>query len=231
MNQSFDYRIYLWQGTCMPREFKMNQKAEFMSESNNTIETLPTPGVVPEQQSEENRGSGNPISAKKLAANRRNAERSTGPRTEEGKRRSRRNAIKHGMLSSVLLIKDGDGTEDAAAFARLFADLRRDLAPVGMLEDMMVESIAVAYWRARRAIQCENGVVRERFASWKRDKTDRYYRGTAEQAVIDDDLRIPLGDGILRYEAANNRHLATLLNQLDRRQCARKEEKPSSVAD
>jgi hypothetical protein len=115
-----------------------------MNESDNTIETIPTPGVVLEKRSEENPGSGNPISAKKLAANRRNAKHSTGPKTKEGKRRSRRNAIKHGILSSVLLISAGDGTEDAAEFDRLFAELRRELAPEGALEAMVVESIAVA---------------------------------------------------------------------------------------
>jgi len=119
-----------------------------MIDSDKTIKTIPRPG---EKRSEKNPGSGNPISAKKLAANRRNAKQSTGPKTKEGKRRSRRNSITYGLLTSVLLIKDGDGTEDAAEFARLFTELRRSLAPDGALEAMVVESIAVAYWRARRS--------------------------------------------------------------------------------
>jgi hypothetical protein len=104
--------------------------------------------------------------------------------------------------------------------------LRRDLAPVGTLEDMMVESIAVAYWRARRALQSENGLVRRRFALWKQDKAGGYFQPNADQAAIDDDRRIPMGtcmDQILRYEAANRRHLAFLLNQLDSLQRARNE--------
>ena len=52
--------------------------------------------------------------SKRTAANRRNAQMSTGPRTEEGKSRSRRNAVKHGILSSALHITEGDGAEDPA---------------------------------------------------------------------------------------------------------------------
>lgn len=43
-----------------------------------------------------------PISERKLLANRANAQRSTGPRTESGKEASRRNALKHGILSRSL---------------------------------------------------------------------------------------------------------------------------------
>ena len=197
-----------------------------MNITDKTIETIPTALVASEQPGKENRSEGNPISEKKLAANRNNAKQSTGPRTEEGKRRSRRNAVKHGILSSVLVIKEGDGTEDAEEFDHLFAELQGDLAPVGALENMMVESIAIAYWRARRALQAENGLVRRRFASWKRDKAGGPFQPSADQAAIDDDRRLPMGDymdQILRYETANHRHLAFLLRQLDSLQRARKE--------
>ena len=43
-------------------------------------------------------------SDKQLAANRANAKLSTGPTTEAGKKRSRRNALKHGLLSTTLLL-------------------------------------------------------------------------------------------------------------------------------
>lgn len=77
--------------------------------------------------------------------------------------------------------------------------------------------------------------MRRRLVSWKRNIKEGYFQPSAEQAVINDDLRFPLGsvlDQLLRCEAANNRHLASLLNQLDRLQCASKEGKvPAPVAD
>ena len=93
---------------------------------------------------------------------------------------------------------------------------------------MLVESMAVAYWRARCARQCENGLVRRGFVSWKRNIEQGYFQPSAEQAAITGDLRLPSGRGldqILRYEAANHRHLMSLWNHLDRLQRARKDEK------
>ena len=45
-----------------------------------------------------------PVSPRKRLANRRNAKKSTGPKTPEGKRRSGRNAVKHGLLSRDLVV-------------------------------------------------------------------------------------------------------------------------------
>ena len=75
------------------------------------------------------------VSLRKVEANRRNAQRSTGPRTEEGKNRSRLNAFKHGILASALLITEWEGAEDAGEFDELVAALRLDLAPEGTLEE------------------------------------------------------------------------------------------------
>jgi len=99
------------------------------------------------------------ISLKKIEANRRNAKLSTGPRTERGKRWSRRNAITHGVLASALLITDG-GTEDTAEFRKLVSRLTTDLEPVGNLEEMMVEKIAVCWWRLQSALRFEAEAIR-----------------------------------------------------------------------
>jgi hypothetical protein len=50
-----------------------------------------------------------------IAANRRNAHKSTGPRTEEGKNRSRCNAFRHGLTAQVTLMTDPAGTDANAA--------------------------------------------------------------------------------------------------------------------
>src|SRR5271157_2208565 len=103
---------------------------------------------------------GGSVSSKKLEANRRNAQLSTGPRTEAGKNHSRRNALKHGVLASALLVTKGGGAEDAAEFEELLHALNRDLAPVGRLEEMLVEKIAVCSWRQKRALRYEALMIR-----------------------------------------------------------------------
>ena len=95
------------------------------------------------------------ISQEKLAANRRNGQRSTGPKAESGKSWSRRNALKHGILASALLIIEGQGAEDQAEFQELLVRLHLDLSPVGALEEVLVERITVCLWRHKRALTCE----------------------------------------------------------------------------
>lgn len=172
--------------------------------------------------------------SKRTAANRRNAQLSTGPRTEEGKGRSRQNALKHGILASALLITAGEGAEDPAEFTEFLTGLRRDLVPVGTLEEMMVEKIAVCWWRQKRVLSCEAGLVRRAFVPNPNHEQllDRLASQwdlvrTPELAEIKDHLRLPSSDDvdrILRYETANNRQLVYAINQLERLQRARKGE-------
>ena len=68
-------------------------------------------------------------SEKKIEANRRNARKSTGPRTQEGKNAVRLNTMKHGLLSQQVLLPE----EDADALRELDSGLRAELQPVGIL--------------------------------------------------------------------------------------------------
>src|SRR5207245_10463291 len=97
------------------------------------------------------------ISPRKLAANQQNARRSTGPRTPAGKARVRHNALKHGLLAKEVIVPLGDEFEKRAEFYGLLYDLYRHCAPVGPIEAMLVDRIAVAYWRLRRATRAEVG--------------------------------------------------------------------------
>lgn len=162
--------------------------------------------------------------SKKTATNRRNAQLSTGPKTEEGKSRSRQNALKHGILASYFLITEGTGAEDPAEFNDLLDGLIRDRAPVGALEELLVHKIALCCWRERRAQRCEAGLIRQAFAKKSReDFTD----GIEPAAGINDHLTLPSSadlDRILRYEAAIHRQMVHAINQLERLQRARKGE-------
>ncbi len=97
---------------------------------------------------------------KRRLGNRRNARRSTGPRTPEGKAAVRWNALKHGLLVRETLVKRGDGKENEQEFARLVSALEEDLNPVGSLEAMLVEFIATSYYRRGRVLRYEVAEIR-----------------------------------------------------------------------
>lgn len=114
-------------------------------------------------------------SERKIRANRENARRSTGPRTVEGKQAIRLNALRHGVFAKDALIQKGDGKEDVAEFQELLDALKADLAPVGVLECMLVERIMTAFWRLRRVVRFETASLRANLddAAVKRSKRRR----------------------------------------------------------
>jgi len=78
-------------------------------------------------------------------ASRRNGARSRGPVTAEGKARASRNALRHGLCSTRSLAPG----EDAAALAALRADLLDEAAPRSRLEALLLERLALTFWKAR----------------------------------------------------------------------------------
>jgi len=83
--------------------------------------------------------------------------RSTGPRTERGKQRSRYNALKHGIFSKVLLLEG----ESRAEYQSLVKGVRDSLQPQGTLEETLVEELVCFLWRRRRLLQAERAEVTE----------------------------------------------------------------------
>ena len=136
---------------------------------------------------------------KQLAANRANSLRSTGPKTDTGKATASRNSLTHGLLARDLLVHTGGGREDAAEFHSLLDDLGEALAPQGMLETILVEKIAVAYWRLRRAARAEAGAIHSAL-----DDLASRMHADDEDRVIEDMSVLTCGFGyhIVRYELA-----------------------------
>jgi hypothetical protein len=96
-----------------------------------------------------------PTSPRRLAANRANAQHSTGPRTPEGKARSARNAYKHGFTASTFSVVR---LEDLDEVDRLKQDLVHDFQPVNSQEMFALERIAVAQQALLRAARLEAGL-------------------------------------------------------------------------
>ena len=107
-----------------------------------------------------------------IAANRRNARRSTGPTTRQGKATAAQNARRHGLLAQVVTLPD----EDPARFTTFHERMTTELAPVGPLEEFLVERIVAAAWRLGRVVRLEAGVlaVRTQEAETARTTTDRH---------------------------------------------------------
>jgi hypothetical protein len=82
-----------------------------------------------------------------IEANRANAQKSTGPRTPEGKEKASHNALKHGLLAKDVVVMG----EDIDDFALFRDELGAELAPVGLVEARLVERIAGLMWRLQRA--------------------------------------------------------------------------------
>jgi hypothetical protein len=88
------------------------------------------------------------------AANRHNAARSTGPRTEEGKKRSSLNALSHGLTGQTVVLPE----DDLAAYQKHCAQFHAELKPQGLLETKAVQTIADTYWRLDRIRAMENNL-------------------------------------------------------------------------
>ena len=98
-------------------------------------------------------------SEKVLSANRRNTLRSTGPRTAKGKAVSRMNAVKHGILSTEVVVRGLRIQEREDEFRALREQCWQCLAPVGSVEEMLVDRIVTAQWRLRRVLMAETGEI------------------------------------------------------------------------
>lgn len=94
------------------------------------------------------------ISQQQLEANRQNAQLSTGPKTEEGKRRCAQNAVRHGLTGQVSAMTE----EDRAAHDEFCSAMLKDLAPEGAIETQFAQRVATDSWRLNRISAIEDNI-------------------------------------------------------------------------
>ena len=90
-----------------------------------------------------------------ILANRRNAAKSTGPRTAEGKAAAAKNATKHGLFARYDVVI----SENQAAFDALREDMLAELAPEGVMESVLAARIVSLTWRLKRAERMQNELI------------------------------------------------------------------------
>ena len=137
----------------------------------------------------------------RIDANRKNALLSRGATTAEGKERCRLNALKHGLRSEEVVLP----TESRDAFNSLCAALMNDWKPPTETRRLLVEQLAVSFWRQKRCIRTEQARLADRIheaeADWDRSFEDQ------------------INTAVRRFDDDHEESIAFLLEHARRRQC------------
>ena len=167
----------------------------------------------------------------KIEANRRNAKKSTGPRSAAGKAKSSRNAVKHGLLAGRIVLVDHKD-EDPQQFGLLLDGLRDDYQPQSTIETLLVERLAASFWRLRRAYRFEvEAITRANRPNPLADALDELSplppvkRG---ERILPSPYSL---DRLIRYETMIDRELLRTLRQLELRRRLRKIEQAPDQPD
>ncbi|MEN6336682.1 MAG: hypothetical protein ABFE01_20705 [Phycisphaerales bacterium] len=191
-------------------------------------------------------------SAAQVQANRSNSQKSTGPRTAEGKERASQNAVKHGLLAREAVIVG----EDPAEFEMSREGMLQTLAAVGPVEAMLAERIVGLSWRLKRAERLQNAafaaleegerteLLEARLEEWKQHKgseRDRDVYGALDEnaalakAVVEDFADARVLDRLLMYErrieSSLYRAMAELRKEREARMAAESKEAAPSQDD
>jgi hypothetical protein len=146
-----------------------------------------------EMQGADDQGTTAITSLRKTEANRRNGTKG-GPKTEAGKRRSRRSALKHGMRATTLLLDD-DGSPESDKFREVRKALEDEFQPRTTTERMLVEKMVLAILRTR------SGCAHER-----------------QELSMDSAFQFPAIDRLIRYGNAADKLFFVALAQLQKLQ-------------
>jgi hypothetical protein len=157
-----------------------------------------------------------------ILANRQNAQKSTGPKTPEGREAVRLNGLKHGFASEILVLP-GESLPD---FENLFDSLEAEHQPATPTEVILVRQMAMASWRIRRLVHMEAAYYRlcrstldVHFKAYYTDLTE-----PDRQAIIAERDCSHTLINFSRYEARLERSFHKSLTALHRLRAERKSE-------
>jgi len=129
-----------------------------------------------------------------IDANRRNAQKSTGPRTDAGKAAVRQNALRHGLCSTMVLMD----SEPEQGFTDLQDLLRQENQPLGANEEILVHMMAVHFYNYKRADAAICDAIEASF-----ERLPPGYKSSAFSLSLS-----------VRYQQASFRQFMQALNQL-----------------
>ena len=169
-----------------------------------------------------------------VVANRLNAQKSTGPRTPEGKTVVSQNAVKHGLLAEHAVVRG----EDLGQFEFFRDQMLGELAPVGQMESVLAERIVSLSWRLQRAERLQTAAFD---AMYEEDTTGplawtkRALRAKGEpgdddlilgQMVVADFTHAQVLDRLVMYERRIEHSLYRTMAELRRQRLSRELEPP-----
>ena len=173
-----------------------------------------------------------PASQKRVDANRRNARKSTGPRTAEGKAVSSRNAVTHGLYATDIVLNSPYLKEDPDRYRLFVAQLVSELRPRSLIQEQLVIKIANSLWRYQRVIRAEAATINRNIATTafafkctplddNPDPDDQTGTGQKHRDILDSHCVLSGSEALtfLRYELRLDRQITRaykLLSHLQR---------------
>jgi hypothetical protein len=154
--------------------------------------------------------------AAQVDANRSNAQKSTGPRTPEGKETASQNALTHGLFAREGVIRGEDGEEFEVHREMLLEQLN----PAGALEEILAARIVDLSWRLKRAVQDQSeafAALYDRQTAGAEEPQEPAERaGMIGRMILEDFSRDAVLERLLRYERRIESSLYRTLNELRR---------------
>jgi len=154
-------------------------------------------------------------SLRQIEANRRNAQRSTGPRTPEGRAAVRLNGVQHGLSAKTIALR-GESAED---FQALLDSLEAEFQPSTPMQEAVVQDIAVSTWRLRRHHHVEGAYQHMRLEDL-RPIQEEYRPGLDDHGklayMVNSQETAQTMGNLARYESHIRRSLEKSLQILDR---------------
>ena len=188
------------------------------------------------------------VSRKQQAANRRNAKKSTGPKTAEGKEAASQNAFKHGLFVKKAVVRD----ESQEEYDRHREALLAEWDPVGETETIVAERLVNLTWRLERAQRMQNQSIdylgleqlrgfadaefRELYCKANKLKST-YHTGVPDdhmflgRLAVNDWANYRVLDRMLMYERRIESSMYRAMRELKKLQEARKAEQSRAVRE
>jgi hypothetical protein len=135
------------------------------------------------------------------AANAANAQLSTGPRTPEGKERSKRNSLRHGLATDAVLMP----WEDKAAYEVLLQDYTALYRPCGEVECELLQRVVDCFWRLLRADRVHDAFLCDREKSIREASNGELSGEAALVSLFTDPAQMRKLSLNMRYSSAAQR--------------------------